>query len=315
MHNNYFCGLSLKMTPITKAYLQIHMAVILFGFTAILGDLITMSALNLVWWRVMITSFSLVFLLKRDALSEVFKSRIYIPLAGIGVLVGLHWICFYGAVKLSNASVTLVCMATTSTFTAIVEPLMLKTRFKWVELLLGLFLLPCILLIINQIPSGHYMGVLSGLAAALLASVFAVLNKKYIRSADPFTLTFVELGSAFLFISAVLIFLIPVGYFDASKIWPEDLSQWFYIVLLSLGCTTLAYILSMKALKHISAYASNMVINLEPVYGILLAIIILKEHKQLNNSFYAGAFMIGLIVFTYPFIISKMKQKYNGKNV
>jgi drug/metabolite transporter (DMT)-like permease len=300
------------MAPATKAYLQIHLAVILFGFTAILGDLITLSALNLVWWRVMITSFSLLFFLKRETIYQVFANKTYRPLAGIGVLVGLHWIFFYGAVKLSNATITLVCMATTSTFTAIVEPLILKTRFKWVELLLGALLLPCILLIINQIPSGHFMGVVSGLAAALLAAVFAVLNKKYIRSTDSYTLTFVELSSAFLFLSAVLVILIPGGYFDDNVLWPENPSQWFYMALLSLGCTTLAYVLSMKALNHISAYASNMVINLEPVYGILLAIIILEEHKELNHNFYIGAFMIGLIVFTYPFIISKMQRRNHG---
>lgn len=300
------------MAPTTKAYLQIHLAVILFGFTAILGDLITLSALILVWWRVMITSFSLLFFLKRETLYQVFVNKTYRPLAGIGVLVGLHWIFFYGAVKLSNASITLVCMATTSTFTAIVEPLILKTRFRWVELLLGALLLPCILLIINQIPSGHFMGVVSGLAAALLAAVFAVLNKKYIRSTDSYTLTFVELSSAFLFLSAVLVILIPGGYFDDNNLWPENPSQWFYMALLSLGCTTLAYVLSMKALNHISAYASNMVINLEPVYGILLAIIILEEHKELNHNFYIGAFMIGLIVFTYPFIISKMQRRNHG---
>jgi len=225
----------------------------------------------------------------------------------IGVIVGLHWICFYGAIKLSNASIALVCMATTSFFTSIIEPLILKQKFKGIELLLGIFIIPGMVLIVNSTELAFMNGIWVGLTAAFLAALFAVLNKKYIGNADPYSITFIELGSAWLFISIILavIFLSPIE--DVSFV-PVGLNDWIYLLILSLFCTTLAYILSLKALKHISAFASNLVINLEPVYGIILAIILLNEHKSLNLTFYIGCSIIVFTVMLYPILTKRFRK-------
>ncbi|MBK9254605.1 MAG: EamA family transporter [Saprospiraceae bacterium] len=291
----------------SKAYIQIHIAVLLFGLTAILGHLLSISAVSLVWWRVLITCISLLYFIKWG------KSLVHLPknhirqYMGIGVIVGLHWICFYGAIKLSNASIALVCMATTSFFTSIIEPLILKQKFKGIELLLGIFIIPGMILIVNSTELAFMNGIWVGLAAAFLAALFAVLNKKYIGNADPYSITFIELGSAWIFISLILavIFLSPI---EDVSFMPVGLNDWIYLLILSLFCTTLAYILSLKALKHISAFASNLVINLEPVYGIILAIILLNEHKSLNGTFYIGCSIIVFTVMLYPLLTKRFRK-------
>src|SRR5690606_3051419 len=149
-----------------------------------------------------------------------------------------------------------------------------------------------------------------GLLAALLAALFSVLNKKHVHKIDSYKLTFIELSSAWLFLSIVLLVMFSFSNVELGTFVPNGTIQWLYILILALGCTTLAFILSIKALHNISAFASNMVINLEPVYGIFLAIIILKEHKQLNVYFYFGAAMISLIVILYPFITKYFHNKY-----
>ena len=291
------------------AYIRIHIAVFLFGFTAILGHLIQLSSVSLVWWRVLITCASLLFFIRwgktLSTIPEYFLKRY----AFIGVLVGLHWICFYGAIKLSNASIALVCMATTSFFTSFIEPLVLKQRYSGLEIFLGLFIIPGMLLIVNSTELAYMNGIWVGLAAAFLAACFAVLNKKYISNADPYSITFIELGSAWLFLTVILAVMLA-NDFEAVRIMPPSIADWLYLIVLALLCTTLAYVLSLQALKYISAFNSNLIINLEPLYGILLAVVILNEHKELTTSFYAGCGVILAAVLAYPFL-RKMKSSKN----
>lgn len=288
-----------------KAYLELHLAVFLFGFTAILGAVIEMHTIYLVWWRVLLTSLSLWVLFGIHKRLRLVPRKYILIFLGIGILVAVHWLTFFGAIKASNASITLVCMAAGSFFTAILEPIILRHKIHWFEPLMGILVIPGMALVVNQTELSMMNGIFLGLTSALLASIFAILNKKYIKRADEITISCLEMTSAFLFISILLPFLgkelagfsiIPGG---------QDI---LYLLILAFVCTTFAYVIAMRALHHISAFASNLVINLEPVYGIILAWLLLQENKELTPGFYIGVGIILFAVFTYP-ILKKRFQK------
>ncbi len=292
------------MNATTRAYIQLHIAVFAYGFTAILGDLISLSALNLVWWRVLITSVSLLFLINVVNLFRTMPRKRILQFMGIGVLVGLHWICFYGAIKLANASISLVCMATSSFFAAFLEPLFLKERIKGYQVALGMLIIPGMALVVNGIQVEMMLGVWVGLAASLLATLFGIFNKILIDEAEPYSITFLELSSAWLFLSLLLPFFLE----DLTDLKPTT-HDWGYLLVLSLICTTLAFALSLKALKHLSAFASSLTINLEPVYGILLAYFMLNDSQELSTNFYIGVVVILLAVFAYPYLKRKLEPE------
>lgn len=294
----------MPLTQNQTAYIQIHIAVILFGFTAILGDLIQLPAVVLVWWRVLITSVSLLFFIQfGKSLIQIPKKQIRTYII-IGILIGLHWICFYGAIKLSNASIALVCMSTTSLFTSIIEPIFFRTKVNKLELILAASVIPGMLLIVNNINTTYINGVWVGLAAALLAAIFSSLNKVNIKGADPYSISFIELSSAWMMISLLLGIMWIFGY-QADTFLPPNTSDWVYLIILALLCTTLAQVLTLKSLHHLTAFAVNLVINLEPVYGILMAIFILNDHKELSPLFYLGGGIILLSVMLYPYLHKK----------
>ena len=298
-----------SMDVTKRAYLELHFSVFLWGFTAILGDLIQLSALVLVWWRVLITPVSLFFLLRSFRVFRAMPGKLVLQFMGIGVLVALHWLAFYGAIKLANASVALICMATASFFTALLEPLLLRQRMKGYELFLGILIIPGMALIANNLDFSMLTGFWAGLAAALLAATFSTLNKKLIARAEPVPITFLELGSSWIFLTLMLPFFIRAN--PATGFWPTwtDLA---YLMVLSLLCTTLPYVLSLRALKHLSAFAANLTINLEPVYGIALAWIILKENEELSSGFYFGVLIILVAVFSYPIVKKKVEKLSAG---
>ncbi|MEL6926369.1 MAG: DMT family transporter, partial [Bacteroidota bacterium] len=199
----------------------------------------------------------------------------------------------------ANASVSLVCMATVAFFTSLLEPLILRQKVKWFELLIGITIVPSMMLIANTLDYGMTIGLIVGLISALLASLFTTLNKKLISDVDPISITFLEMSSAFLFISIVLPF-----YFTQSPeaVFQPSAADWKYLLILGILCTTVGYVVGLRALRHLSAFTSNLTYNLEPVYGILLAIVILEENKELSAGFYWGAFIIIVSVLGYPFL-------------
>ncbi len=291
------------MTAQKKAYRDLHIAVFLFGFTAILGDLIQLSALTLVWWRVLITALSLLFLVKWSSLLKMPRA-IFLKYMGIGVLVGLHWLTFYGSVKLANASIALVCLATTSFFTALLEPLILGRKYRFYEIVLGVFIIPGMVLVANNTQFSMLPGIWVGLSSALFVTLFTIFNKKLIAKADELSITLIEMSSAWLFLGIVLIFFSI--YTNNPITLAPSLSDWIYLLILSLLCTTFAYVLALKALHHLSAFASNLTINLEPVYGIILAWLILNDSEELTPGFYLGGLIIIASVFSYPFLRKRL---------
>lgn len=289
-----------------RAYLFMHVAVVLYGLTAILGKVISLSAIPLVWWRVLLTSISLVFFVRvGKILREVPRERL-MAYVGIGCLVALHWITFFLAIKLSNASICLVALATQSLFTALIEPAVLKRRVRITELIMGALMIPAMLLIVREVEVSMQAGIWIGLLSAILVAAFTCFNKKLISDADPMRMTFVELGSAWLFISLLLPFLHRPEL--NGPIMPRGI-DWLYLVILVLACTTLAWLLVLYALKYLSAFSSNLIANLEPVYGILLAWIILGEHRDLTPGFYLGAAVMTGIVLINPVVT----RHFHGK--
>ncbi len=296
------------MHPERRAYIELHIAVLLFGFTAILGDLIQLSALVLVWWRVLLTSLSLLAWVRVWRLLKTLPPAATFRFMGIGVLVALHWLAFYGAIKLANASISLVCMALTSFFTSLLEPAIMRQRLKWYQLGMGLLMVPGMAMIVNATDLSMHNGIWAGIAAAFLAALFSTLNKRYVGQADPMEITFLELGSAWLFLSLVLPVyhrLTPEGI---DRFWPAP-ADWGWIAVLAFLCTTLAYVLALRALRYISAFVSNLTINLEPVYGIVLAWLLLGDHKELAPAFYFGVAIILAVVFLYPLVERRLGKK------
>lgn len=274
-----------------RAYAELHIAVFLWGFTAILGDIISLNAVTLVWWRVLLTSISLFAFVKIGTMMKEVGRKQALIFAGLGCIVALHWVTFYGAIKLANASVGLICLATTALFSSILEPLIVKRKFLWYELALGLFILPGIWLIIDGVDASMTTGVLVGLSSALLVTIFTSYNKLYVEKADPLRITFIEL-------SAGTLFLTPLLPFMPGNFWPTPM-DWVWLIVLAVLCTTLTNFLFLRALKRLSAFAANLTINLEPVYGIALAYFLLNDAEELTPNFYWGTGLILVAVFGY----------------
>ena len=293
------------MTPTKRAFLELHFAVLLYGLTAILGDLISLPATVLVWWRVWIASISLLFLIRfGQALKSIPRSLI-LQYMGIGVIVALHWITFFGSIKYANASIALVCLATGSFFTAILEPIMTEVKFKWYQFGLGALVVPGMALIVQSLEVQMLTGVWLGLISSALAVLFSILNKQRIDKAAPFSITFLEMTSAGLFITLLFPFYFMQN--EAIQFWPT-LTDLGYLLILALFCTTLAYALNLRALQHLSAFAANLALNMEPVYGIILAVVLLQENKELAPDFYIGVVIIMVAVFGYPFLKSRFER-------
>lgn len=278
-------------------YIQLHVAVFLYGLTAILGDLISIPAASLVWWRVAITCISLIFLINFGRDLFAIAKRDMVKLLLIGIVIGIHWVSFYGSIKYANASIALIALSTTTLFTSFIEPIIFKRKPDLIQVIFGLLVIPGIYLIVRNIDSYMMTGLYIGILSACMASLFSVLNKTMVDKIEPFPMTFVEMLGVFIFLS-VLFPIFSEPYF--SPFVPIGL-DWFYLIILALFCTSFAYYLGLLALKKLSAFETNLIINLEPVYGIILAIIILKEHHELNLRFYLGVLIILIVVFSYPY--------------
>jgi drug/metabolite transporter (DMT)-like permease len=283
------------------AFLQIHFCVLLWGFTAILGKLITLTALPLVWWRMLIVVAALALVPRVWRGLRAMPGKLLLAYAGIGVLVSLHWLTFYGAIKLSNASVGATCMALATVFTALVEPTLARRRFLRRELLLGIAVLPGVAFVVGGVPHGMRLGIAVGALSAMFVALFGSLNKRLVEHADPLTVTAVELGAGTLMMTLLapaMPWLFPV--FAGDLFVMPSLHDATYLLILSLACTLLPFTLSLVALRHMSAFAAQLAVNLEPVYAIVLAILLLGEQRELTPQFYAGvAILLGAVVL-YP---------------
>ena len=277
-----------------RSYLALHFSIILFGFTAILGAVISLSALPLVWWRILLTVISLGFFAKLTFIFKQVSTKNILFICGTGAIVGLHWLTFYGSIKASNASVGVLALAATPLFTAFLEPLVQKRKINVIEIMLSLLIIPGMILIVRTLPTKFLDGFLIGLFSAFLASLFSSLNQKLTLLSDAITLTFLELGSALILITIAIPFWLTFNPKEA--IIPQGTNDWVNIALLAFVCTSLAYSLTLHAMKQLSAFTVSLSMTLEPLYGIAFAWFLLNENEQLTNSFYWGSLLIVLSV-------------------
>ena len=291
-----------------RALWQIHLCVLLWGFTAILGKLITMPALPLVWWRMLIVVAALALLPRVWRGLRAMPARTRGAYAGIGALVALHWLTFYGAIKLSNASVAATCIAFATPMTALVEPLLTRQRFQPRDLLLGLASLPGIWLVVGGVPPGMHAGIVAGVVSALFVALFGTLNKRMIDGGDALTVTALELGAGTLTLTllAPLMPLLVPAFAGPLLVLPSGVDA-FWLVLLALACTLFPFALCLVALRHLSAFTAQLSVNLEPIYAIVLAAIIFGEQQELGGRFYAGVAIILGVVFAQGLLAGKRK--------
>jgi drug/metabolite transporter (DMT)-like permease len=293
----------MAMRPATTATLQIHFCVVLWGFTAILGKLISLAALPLVWWRMAIVVGALALVPRVLRSLRLLPARLWLAYAGVGALVALHWLTFYGAIKLANASVAATCIALAAPMTALVEPWLTRSRFSARDLLLGVLVLPGVALVMGGVPHGMRDGVIVGVVSALLVAVFGSLNKRLAHRGEALTATGVELGAGLVALSVlapILPMLMPALSGPVLE-WPEPRDA-LLLVTLALACTLLPFSLSFVALRHISAFSAQLAINLEPIYAIVLAAVLLGEQRELTLQFYAGVALIVAAVFMQPLV-------------
>jgi drug/metabolite transporter (DMT)-like permease len=286
------------MQAISKARLQIHFCVVLWGFTAILGKLITLPAAALVWWRMLMVTAALLLVPRVWRGLRMLTPRLAAAYAGIGIVVSLHWLTFYGAIKLANASVAATCIALAPVFLALVEPWIARRSFDIRELLLGVAVVPGVALVVGGVPVSMRLGIAVGVVSALFVACFGALNKRMVEHADPLTVTCVELGSGALFLTLITPWLPHAG---AAFVWPS-VHDAILLLALALACTLLPFALSLVALRHLTAFNAQLAVNLEPVYAIVLAILLLREQRQLDGWFYLGVVVILGAVFAHPLL-------------
>lgn len=290
---------------------HLHFIVLVLGFTGVLGRLISISAFELVWYRMALSSLGmLVWLLftKQLVVPTVKQISKYLL---TGSVVALHWICFFGSIKASTVSVALACFAATTLFVSLIEPLLGRRKISYLELVLGVVIIGA-LLIIFKFETHYYIGIVLGVLAALLGAVFMVLNKQFQLSDKAVTITLYEMIGGFLTLS---LFIIPYASFESLNFTLQG-NDLLWILILAFVCTCYAFMASIKVMRSLSAYQVVLTINLEPVYGIILAYIVYKDAELMTPQFYLGTLILVFTVILYS-IIKKNGLKFwrRGKKI
>jgi drug/metabolite transporter (DMT)-like permease len=280
----------------------LHFTVLIWGFTGVLGSLISTPALQLVWYRVLIAGLTLIgyhFIVRKNMLVP---TKDILKFMGVGLLVGLHWVLFFQAIKVSTVSVTLVTLSSLTLFTSILEPLFYRRKLSIGDIIVGVVIIFGIYLIF-KFEFQYWLGISLGLGAALCASVFSILNGKMVQKTSPSIITQYEMIGAFIGVSIVLL---VTGQLNEYLVLSS--SDFFYLFLLGSVCTALAYVLGVAVMKEVSAFTVALVTNLEPVYGIILAFFFIGSTEKMSVGFYAGAVIILSAVFVYPTLKTKIQN-------
>jgi drug/metabolite transporter (DMT)-like permease len=288
-----------------KAFIQLHIAVFLAGFTGLLGRLITLNEGMIVWYRLLLTAatmwilFGLMKKLQKISVTDILK------ITGVGFIAAMHWVTFYGSIKYSNISVALVCFSSIGFFTALFEPLILKKRINVIELLLGLITLLGIYIIFH-FDTQYKTGIIIGIISAMLASLFPIYNREFLKRINVETMLAWQQTGGFVVLSILLPFYLqkfPIDSFIPS------LENFGWLIMLSWLCSVIAFQLSSNALKKLSAFTVNLTYNLEPVYGIILAFMVYKENQFLSKWFFVGFGIIAVALIIHIIILAKVERK------
>ncbi len=289
---------------INKHYLLLHLVVFIWGFSPVLGRYITVNTWQLVWFRMLVTiaAMYLYLLFTRQNL-RISKKQI-LQLSGIGIIIMTHWLSFYGAIKVSNISVTMVAFSTGTLFSSVIEPLFFKRKVRAYEVVIGLIIIAAIGLIFS-IQTEYWLGIVLGIAAAFTSALFGVLNGIMAHRLRPGVISFYEISAAFLGLS---VFILLRGDFNA-QFFVLDSPSVIGILILSLVCTVFPFITSVNLAKYISPYTIVLTVNLETVYGIIWAILFYSENQELKPTFYIGVLIILAAIFLNSYLKTLSEKK------
>lgn len=287
-----------------KAFYKLHGAVLLAGFTGILGRLITLNELMIVFYRLLITALTMFLLFSWKKAIEKTTSKLKFQILLAAIFAASHWLTFYGAIKYANVSIALVCFALISFFTAVLEPVILQKKFDGAEVMLGILTLLGVYIIFH-FDTQYTTGIIMGVISALLASLFPILNREILRNTNVETLLVWQQSFGFLFIALLVPFYLK--WEEGVRLLPT-LKDWGWLLVLSWFCSVWAFQLSGAALKKLSAFTVNLAFNLEPVYGILLAFVVYREDQLLNKWFYVGLSFI-LIALGLHMLLLKRRSR------
>ncbi len=290
---------------LNKNLLKLHFTIFIWGFTAILGALILLPALELVWYRMLIATISLFGYIILSKQHERLSAKTIFRLSSIGVIVALHWLCFFHSIKVSTISVALVSLSSTALFTGFIDPIVNGKKISVLDILIALVIIIGIAIIFS-FETQYTTGILFGLASAFLASVFTIMNSKQIQNRNAVIISAYEMAGGFLFLTIYL--LATSGTAIVSTAIP--VSDLIYLLLLGTICTAFAYVLGVMVMKTLSPYTVVLTTNLEPVYGILMAFFFFGDDKKMTIEFYMGALLILIAVFSYPVL----KRRFGGVN-
>jgi drug/metabolite transporter (DMT)-like permease len=293
------------VSPHRRALIELHICVVLWGFTAILGKLITLPATQLVWWRMLLVTVALACFPRVWRALKAIPPRLMLTFAGIGGVVALHWLAFYGSVKLANASVAATTMALAPAVTALIEPAITGARFERHNLLLGILVIPGVALVVGGIPGSMHLGFWVGVISAALAALFNALNKRFLGHHDAMAVTWLELGAGFVVLAVIAAFAAPDG---AGVVLPS-VRDGAWLLVLAILCTLIPFAVSLATLRHLSAFTAQLAINLEPVYAIAIAVLFLGEARELDAMFFLGVAIVLAAVFGHGWLQTRLTDE------
>lgn len=291
-------------------YLQLHFIVLIWGFTAILGMLISLPPVEIVLYRTLFSIAGLFILLKIQGNYPDIQKKDLFQLLATGGIIAIHWITFFLAARLSNISVCLIGLATLSLWTSIIDPIVFNKKFRIFEALLGIIAIIGISIVFNTVID-KWIGFIVAVLSALLAAIFTIINTSFVKKYGYHIINFYEMLGAFL--STVLFLPIYSYYFTIDGLQLDlNFSDTIYLLVLAIICTVYAYSVNIKLMHKLTAFAINLAVNLEPVYGIILAFLIFKENEKMTQNFYLGSAIILLSVLLHP-VLEKRKKKLKEK--
>jgi len=294
-----------------KAFLQLHIAVFLAGFTGILGRLITLNEGMIVWYRLLFTSLTMWVIYYFAKRLQKIPVKDILRIGGVGFIAAMHWVTFYGSIKYANVSVSLVCFSAIGFFTALLEPLITRKKMNRTELLLGLITIGGIYIIFH-FDTQYKTGIILGIISALLACLFPIYNRRFLQRINVETVLTWQITGGFITLSILLPFYLqrfPVQQFLPGR---EDL---LWLLILSWFCSVLAFRFSANALKRLSAFTVNLTFNLEPVYGIILAFLVYNENQYLSRWFYLGFAVIIAVLAAHLILLIRIEKKATARQV
>ncbi|WP_370478097.1 DMT family transporter [Tamlana flava] len=290
-----------------KNYLHLHFLVFIAGFTAILGELITIKAVSLVWYRMVIAAILMFIFIKVIKVKLKISPKSILRFAIAGVIIALHWITFFGAIDESNVSITLAMFSTGAFFASIIEPMIYKRRIVWYEILFGILIIMGVF-IITQGEIQYLTGIILGVSSAFFSSLFAVLNGSFSKRHSATVISFYEFLSGVGFIS---LYILCFGDGFSSNYFNLSWSDFTYLFILASVCTAYAFIASVYVMKVISPYTVVLTYNLEPLYGIILAVLLFPEKERMSTTFYYGAAIILSVVLLNAYLKNRARFKAN----